>query len=120
MDGVLQPPHMPPTAAVSALVTCADAWLPRPRTARPDLNPLDTTPIPTEYNRPANAGSVGECAARAEGWDGDVGDVGQRRTGLGSKCHVRRRAALRCDQSGLWCWIMRSVSTSAALPTGSR
>ena len=47
---VLQLPHMPPWAAVSALVVKADAWLPRPRTARPDLNSLDTTPIQTEYN----------------------------------------------------------------------
>ena len=71
---------MPPSAAVSALVTCADAWLPRPRTARPDLNPLDTTPIPTKYNPPTNAGSVGKRAARVGGRDGDVSDVGQRRT----------------------------------------
>ena len=27
----------------------ADAWLPRPRAAQPNLNRSDTTPIPTEY-----------------------------------------------------------------------
>jgi hypothetical protein len=27
----------------------ADAWLPRPRAAQPNLNPADTTPITTEY-----------------------------------------------------------------------
>ena len=38
--------HRPPRARSSL---CADAWLPRPRTAQPNLNPSDTTPIPTEY-----------------------------------------------------------------------
>src|SRR6202042_1630392 len=37
-----------PAIAFSA---CADAWLPRPRAAQPNLNTADTTPIPTEYKR---------------------------------------------------------------------
>ena len=42
-------PHVPPSAAASALFSLgADAWLPRPRAAQPNLNPPDTTPIPTE------------------------------------------------------------------------
>ena len=41
--------HLPPSAAASALFLLgADAWPPRPRAAQPNLNPSDTTPIPTE------------------------------------------------------------------------
>ena len=47
---LLQPP---PRAAIGrrerALLFGADAWPPRPRAAQPNLNPPDTTPIPTEY-----------------------------------------------------------------------
>jgi hypothetical protein len=43
-------PHVPPSAARErALLLRADAWPPRPRAAQPNLNPPDTTPIPTEY-----------------------------------------------------------------------
>jgi hypothetical protein len=43
---LLQPtPHMPPSAAASAL------FPPRPRAAQPNLNASDTTPIPTDRRR---------------------------------------------------------------------
>jgi hypothetical protein len=38
--------HRPPRARFSLR---ADAWPPRPQAAQPNLNPSDTTPIPTEY-----------------------------------------------------------------------
>jgi hypothetical protein len=47
------PPTTLKAAPAAKLVrgTCADAWLPRPRAAQPNLNPSDSTPIPTEYKR---------------------------------------------------------------------
>ena len=51
---VQPPPHAANGRRERALSVCADAWLPRPRAAQPNLNPLDTTPIPTEYKRPTS------------------------------------------------------------------
>jgi len=51
---VQPPPHAANGRRERALSMCADAWLPRPRAAQPNLNPLDTTPIPTEYKSPTS------------------------------------------------------------------
>jgi hypothetical protein len=52
--------HRPPRARV---VLFADAWAPRPRTAQPNLTPLETTPIPTEYKsiESMSIGMLGCC-----------------------------------------------------------